>query len=645
MSLKETGKKIYEREEEPSSDGRGEHETIHPHGSGEEPFAPSALEPDLEERKVVWIKAQEEIKAKRTKLVKMIGIALAAAVGIAALIWAVSYFRRSSFSEERVSVALSGPERVASGEIVNFDINYRNLNRASLKDAVLYVSYSENFKPSGNLQFETEGPTVSKYNIGDISGKGEGKVTLRGSFFGPRDALVYVNAKLEYRSSTFNSRFAATDDASVFIDSSPVSLEVSGPQNAASGNAVSYAITYQNSGREAFNDLKIKAEFPEGFKFSNSEPLSAEGDNIWYIGNLAAGQTGGIEINGTIEGARDEEKTLKVFIGEIGADGGFVSYGEAKSTVKIIGSPIVLNQTVNDKKENIFVNAGETAMFKVSYRNTGSIGLRDVILTVEAASPVLDYARLDMRDSKGEFDPEKKIITWKASQVPQFKTLAPGSEGEINFSVPVKDIIPVTGPGDKNFSFSAIARMDSPDIPTPAGANKVVASNAVEVKLNSKLVVAVLGFFNDAEIANSGPLPLKVGEESTFTLHAKISNVSNDATDAKVAFQLAPGTKWKNNFLPRSAAVSFNDRTNELVWNIGGVAAGTGVAGDSKELVFQIGIVPSQNQTGNYALLLNKTIFSAKDSFTGQALEAKLGEKDTNLTEDISVGEMGKVVN
>lgn len=621
----------------------GRPKALTPRGMDENPFAASSLGSDLDQRKEIWTKEQEEKKASKKKLAKKILIVAGALAILAGIVWLALFIRRSAFSEEQVKVSLSGPDKVDSGESVNFEINYQNLNRASLENAVLYVKYSENFKPSGNLQFESEGPSTSKFNIGKIAGKKEGKVVLQGKFFGSSDALVYLEARLEYKPSTFNSTFTSAAGSSVFISSSPLFIEVSGPQNAAAGNAVSYIVAYENMGQEAFSDLKIKAEYPAGFSYAGSEPLPAESDNIWYVGNLGAGQAGQIKVNGTVNGARDEEKTAKFSIGEIGSDNNFISYGDAESTVKIIGSPILLVETINDKKENIFVNAGESLVFKINYKNTGSVSLRDVILSVEAASPVLDYSRIDTRSSKGEFDSAKKIITWKSSDIPDFGMLAPNAGGEIAFSVPVKSVIPIAGAKDKNFSFSAMARMDSPDIPTPEGANKVVASNAVEVKLNSKLLAGLEGFFNDPEMENSGPLPLKVGQETTFSLHLKVGNVSNDVTDAKVTMTLASGTKWKNNFLPRDASVGFNERTNTLVWNIGSIPAGTGITSDPKEFVFQIGFVPSQNQTGNFPALLAGTVFSAKDVFTGQPLEVKLGEKNTNLTEDLGVGETGKV--
>lgn len=643
MSLKETERKIYQREEDSGSSGPDQPRSLNPHIADENPFATSALKENLEQKKEIWIQEQSEKKEKRKGITKKVSIIFGVVAIVAGVVWLALYIRKSAFSEDRVLVSISGPEKVKSGDTASFEISYQNLNRASLKNAVVYINYSENFKPSGNLQFESEGPSSSKFNIGDIAGKSDGKAELQGKFFGPQDALVYMEVKIEYKPSTFNSIFSVKANSSVFISSSPIELEASGSQNAAAGNAVSYVVTYRNTGQESFNDLKIKADFPVGFSFSNSEPLPAQGNNIWYIGALEAGQTGQIKVNGVVSGSKNEEKTLKFYIGEVGTDNQFISYGETESTTKIIGSPLVLSETINGKYENVFVNAGDSLLFKIGYRNTGSIGLRDVILTVEASSPILDYARIDMRNSKGEFDSEKKIITWRASEVPEFKTLAPNAEGEIGFAIPVKDIIPVSGPNDKKFSFSAVARMDSPDIPTIEGSNKIVASNAVEVKLNSKLIANVEGFFNDADIVNSGPLPLKVGQKSTFTLHMKTANVSNDVTDAKVVMTLAPGANWENNFLPRDAVVSFNSRTNELVWNIGNLPAGTGIITNPKELVFQIGITPSQIQVGNFAALLSKTVFSAKDTFTGQPLEAKLGEKNTNLTEDLGVGETGKV--
>ncbi|MDD3486984.1 MAG: hypothetical protein PHF35_01225 [Candidatus Moranbacteria bacterium] len=643
MSLQETERKIYKRPEENPAGGLGGPMGSSSQKPAESPFFASSFgASDLEKKQEDWARSQEEKKTKRKRAYTIAAIITGAVLLAAGGVWLALYIRKTSFSADQVKVSLSGPEKVMSGESVSIDISYQNLNRASLGSAVLYVSYSENFQPAGNLQFEVEGPTVSKFNVGSVSGKSSGKVTIQGKFFGATDALVYVKAKLEYKPSVFNSTFAAEGTSNVFIVSSPINIEVGGPQNAADGNAVSYVATYQNTGQTDFNDLKIKADFPEGFSFSNSDPLPAQ-ENIWYVGTLAPGQSGKITISGKISGARDQQKSVKISIGQIGSENSFIAYAEAESSLKIIGSPLALNVEMNGKSENSMVSAGDSLMFRVGYRNAGEISLRDAILSVDINSPILDYGQVDMLDRKGEFDSGKKTITWKASDIPAFKTLAPGDSGYVSFSVPVKNIIPVSSSNDKNFSFSAVAYMDSPDIPTSEGANKIVASNSLTVKLNSKLLVDLQGFYNDSEIQNTGELPLKVGQETTFTLHLKVSNVSNDITDARVTMTLGPGVSWKSNFIPNDASMSYNGRTNELVWNIGSLSAGTGIITDPRELIFQLGVTPSQNQTSTYPTLISSTVFSAKDAFTGQASKVELGGKSTNLTEDLSVGDAGRV--
>lgn len=645
MAIKDIEEKLYKRETEPVEKKSLEFGVLNSQKSGGQPFVPVAVGEDVSKEKEIWIKAEGEKKNKRKKILKIAGIVFAAVICLAALIWGVWYWRKTAFSEDKVKVSVSGPERVKSGESAAFEITFENLNRAALKDAVLYLSYPENLKPFGNLQFESEGPTTSKYQIGTIDKKGNGKVSFRGRFYGPKDFLAYVNARLEYKSSNFNSVFKAENQASVFISSTPLAIEISGPLNVASGGGVSYVIALQNDGQEEFKDLKVKAEYPSGFSFSNSEPLPAMDNDIWYVGNLAAGQKSEVKISGMLEGMVQETKTVKAYVGEFGNDNDFISYGEAESQAKIIGSAVALSQTVNDQKENVAVNSGSILMYKIHYKNTSQIGLRDVVLTEEIKSPILEYSKIDMRSQKGTLDSGKGVITWNSSGVPELASLDPGEEGEISFSIPVKDVIPVSGTHDKNFLIGAIAKMDSPDIPTPEGMNKIIPSNTLSVKLNSKLVVTQEGYYNDSEISNSGPLPLKVGQETTFTMRFKVSNVSNDITDAKAVVTMAPGVKWKNNFLPNNADVSWNDRTSELIWDIGSLPAGTGIITNPKELAFQIGFTLSQNQAGGYAALFGKTVFSAKDTFTGQDLKAELGEKTTDLREDISIGEGGKVTN
>ena len=36
------------------------------------------------------------------------------------------------------------------------------------------------------------------------------------------------------------------------------------------------------------DNLRIKADYPDGFTFSTSDPKSFEGNNTWYLGHLVS---------------------------------------------------------------------------------------------------------------------------------------------------------------------------------------------------------------------------------------------------------------------------------------------------------------------------------------------------------------------
>lgn len=608
------------------------------------PFEPAFLKAKTEDKSAIWIKQDELKKEKMKKIKKIAAVSALCLVASVGLVWAALYVRKSAFSEDKVSIAISAPEKVQSGDLVNVEISYKNANRVDLKNAVLHIGFTENFTPSGDLKLEPEGPNTVRWNIGTLKKNSEGKLEMPGRFFGTKDMLTYINVKLEYSSANFSSTFAVESKQGILIASSPLGLEVIAPQSVSSGGTVSFSVKYRNDGQQTFRNLKIKAEYPSNFTLANSEPLPEKGSNMWYVGDLEGMQTGEIKISGTLSGGIQEIKQFKFLLGDVGDSDNFIPYSEIAKGIKIIGSPITVLQTVNDSKDNLIVNAGDNLLFRIKFKNTSDVPLRGIVITENISSPVLDYASFrNGLDVQGSLDSEKGILIWNSSGVDKLKALNPGDEGEINFTINVKEVIPVSGIKDKNFSFAAGIRAESSDIPTPEGQNKSIEGNGIVLKVNSKLVVKEEAYYNDPEMTNSGPIPLKVGQVTTFTIRMKAENISNDITDAKIAVTLAPGIEWKNNVLPKDANVDYDSRTNEVIWNIGSMPAGVGAITDPREMAFQVGVKPSENLVGQYVSLTKSAQFSANDAFTGQKLEAKLGEKDSNLGEDISVGGEGKV--
>lgn len=592
---------------------------------------------DAWEPKKSFFADMEHRKALRWGARAVIGI-----IVLALIVFGVFRYIQTSFSEEKVSVTVVGNQSASSGELLTYEINYTNNNRSTLKDAIVRVTYPESFKPGENVNFKTDGQTTGVFTVGEIKGKTSGKVVLTGSAYSTRGSLMYIKGELVYKPSNSSSQFIAKSQLAVNINSSPVSLEIMAPQELASGDSLDYEIRYINSGKEDFDSIKIKADYPEGFTFAKSVPVVSEGNNIWYIGQLPAGQSGKIVVSGKLEGNKDDVRNITAHIGT-SENGQFIGYNEEKIATKIVASPIIISQTVNGTSA-LVVKAGDNLRFSIAYKNNSDVGLRNVIITDKIDSPLFDYSSLSL--AQGAFDQNNKTITWKGVDNPTLKFLGPGQSGEVSFSIRVKSTIPVATANDKNFVLSSAVKIDSPDIKSSLQANKVIAGNALDMKLESKIAVDVKGFYNDTTIANSGPIPPKVGSATTYTIHWKASNVSNDVANAQISTELPTGVTMTGKISPDDGRLTYNFRNNSIVWDIGNLAAGTGLINQPKEVSFQVQITPAQNQFDQKIDLLGPTIFSAKDSFTNTDLTFTATKKDTELQEDSSIGAVGyKVVN
>jgi hypothetical protein len=167
--------------------------------------------------------------------------------------------------------------------------------------------------------------------------------------------------------------------------------------------------------------------------------------------------------------------------------------------------------------------------------------------------------------------------------------------------------------------------------------NKIIAGNAMNMKLDSKLLLSVKGYYKDPNITNSGPIPPKVGQDTTYTIHWIVGDVSNDISNATVEAVLPTGVTMTGTVYPENTNITYNERNNSIVWEIGNMSAGTGTLSGSQEASFQIKVTPAPSQAGDMMSLLKPSVFKAKDLFTGEDLSANVDGKTTQLSEDSSL--------
>jgi len=633
MSLDNLNKDLYDE----GSD------SFHPHEKNQyDPTLGGVPVSPFDER-MDWEKNRRQLNPSQKRVLKIaLGILVVVILVVGGFVF-LAWWQKNAFQQDRVLISFEGPKEADSINVVKYVIHYKNSNPIKLGNAEIQLSYAENFQPIDNVNVKYLNSTNSRIFIGDIPAKGEGSVEVKGIFYAPKDFPVYLHASIHYVPSNGKTQFATDAQTSVNITTSPVILDVSAPAQAVDGDGLEYVVDYKNLDFRSLNKVEIVIEFPESFQITESFPKPSQDSTHWVLGDLESNQGGKIRIKGVLRGSKDESKRIVVSMGKFGEDGQLATYNKREANTKIVSPILTVTQELNGASGEGVIKVGDMLKYTIKYRNTGTVGLRNAIVTAELQSKILDFSKVTVE--KGFFDGSKNVITWKASDVPALANINPNEGGQLNFSVPVKLIIPIVTENDKNFTVATIAKIDSPDIPAPTGANKIIGSNALELKLSSKVILETKGYYNDAQIKNTGPIPLQVNKETLLTMHWTMMNISNDLADVKVISSLPSGVRWTSLVYPENEYITYDTRTNQLIWSVGKLPAGAGLILPMREIEFQLGITPQINQVGQLLKLLNASTFTGTDTFTGKIITVENGEKNTQLNEDPVVGsEGGKVV-
>lgn len=562
-------------------------------------------------------------KYKKKKILsRLIGTAvflIVAALGV----WGYVYFFRT-FKASDVYVKIKGPETVESGENIQFFVSYQNSSKFELEDAVLVFEWPKGSVPkdSGSLKIEKR--------IGIITSGRETTLSFEGQFFGAKNDKLAANAVLKYSPKDQAKSYESKGVFETIISKTPFSVVMNMPPRAVSGNEVDLTLEYQNLSETEFSDMQLKMEYPEGFVFTSADPTPSSNNSVWDYKKIGGKEIGRIKIKGVLSGRDNETKLFQASIGK-SENNQFVGYSTGQVSSVMSSTILFVYQTVNDARE-LSVSTDSFLTYKIKYRNTSDVAVPNVIVSAKLDSKVIDYKSFDIK--WGSFSGVTNSIVWNASGVPQLALLSPGEEGEVSFSVRASRTVNISGANDKNFMISSIVSISSDQIPDALKGIPIGNEDRVDVKLNTILGMSTVGLYQNSQIENSGPMPPKVGQKTTYNIIWQLTNTSNDIDNARIEASLPPSAAWESRISPANANISYEKSTGKIIWNIGKIPAGTGFVMPALQVAFQVSITPGFADLGKAIDLLSESIFSGTDSFTGVSLSKKTDKKNTYLLED-----------
>ncbi|MFA5780636.1 MAG: hypothetical protein WC947_10960 [Elusimicrobiota bacterium] len=478
--------------------------------------------------------------------------------------------------------------------------------------------------------------------VGNIGGGSLTKRTFKLLSVGDINSVQKITAELSYRTGG-KALFSVKTSKDISITSPAIALSIKKPEQIVAGSKFDLEVNYENTSSFDFSNIILEATYPASFIFDSASIPPTSLNNYWWLGELKSGSKGSIQIKGALNSLNKEVSNIPF---SLSANFGEKNYSidEQLASLSISPAPIFIQITPNGNDDYI-AKIGDEITYVVNYRNDSGIALADVVLKTQFVGDLFDFTTLR---TNGGFNSLTGTVTWTASNVPALRLLEPGALGQVETRIKLNPYYQIKRPSDKNFVLRVNTEINSPSVPYYISAEKTSTVVAKETKVMGVTSVDAQALYRDpgAGIVNAGTFPPKVNRPTQFSIHWILKNYLTDVKNVEVKASLGREVKWVSSVRSNiESSPTYNERTQEVIWNIDKISASRGILSDPIEAIFKVEVTPNITEVGQYVDILGKTTFTATDDFTGVDTVSYDNPLTTNLTDDKTVqSENGRVV-
>lgn len=578
-----------------------------------------------------------EIPAKKqSKFGAWVFAALALIFCVASFAFAWFYIINKGGAGENVSIQVTGPVSTPGGKEFSIDVTVENRNNFAIDLVDLVIEYPPGTKDAVDI---TKDIGTYREGLGTLESGASVTRTVKAILFGSEREKQQILAKAEYHIPNSNAVFEKSKLIDVLIETGPVEFVLETLKEAIINQEVELNLRVRSNTDQDLKNLVVKAEYPAGFSFLSSTPAPAEGNNVWTIENLGALSTSTIKIKGIFSGEASTERFFR-FEGGV-ADkrdptklaGIFASSLEGVKLVKpFLG--VILKVNDEESEGDVVTTAGKMLAMKIEFTNNLDVPITDAAINVKLEGQVLDKRNVNAYN--GFYRSNENKITWNKSSNPDMVRLDPGKSGFVSLSfssLPFSASAPLIKNQEIIMDISAAASR-----PTDNNVPEEIKSTIIKrIKIESDVALTARAVYSIGPFANTGPLPPKPEQKTTYTIIWTLTNTSNDVNNVFVTGQLPPYVSWNNIVSPENERITYDEKTGKVSWNVGTITSGTGFTKPAKEIAFQLTLFPSVNQLGEVPFLIQDIALTGVDSFTKTTITRELTDNVTiRMTTDPS---------
>jgi hypothetical protein len=545
----------------------------------------------------------------------------------------------NTVSNDNIEISVLGNTFTAGGEELPLQIEIINKNSSLLELADLVVEYPNG--SSGDLSGDTE---RLRESLGTIPSGAVKKENMKIILFGEQGSVRQVRIALEYRVEGSNAIFVKEKFFDVTISSAPINLTMEAPTEMSLNQEITLNVKATLNATKSASKILVKLDYPVGFQFISAKPAPSINNNIWSLGDLSPGSERDISIVGKMMDVLDgEEKTFHVYSGvqsENDTTNIGIVFNSLGHTILIKKPFIEAKLFVNGVYQREYATNSKTPIQgEIRWINNLDTKINDLQVVAKISGSALN--RKTILPKEGFYDSARDMIIWDKNSRSNFSEVNPGDSGSLSFSVTPLSLFSDLGGMISDPNINIEVSINGKQALEGNSMTELKNSETKIVRIISDVGLASKALYYFGPFTNTGPVPPRVENETTYTISWSLSNTSNSISKAEVRSTIPQWMRFVGLISPESEDLVYNPSTKEIIWSVGTIGKGTGITEGGREVFFQVALNPSLSQVGTAPIILNDTILTGHDDFANVDVRVNKASLNTRLPNDTAFPSSG----
>lgn len=547
------------------------------------------------------------------------------------------FFINTGTDATSIEFYVEAKSEVVAYEEFFYEIHYRNDSNVTILLPRIEAIYPENFVLL-STEPESKSNTKGVWDLPSLSPHTSEVVKIKGMMVGQDGETGVMFASMNYTPQNFSSEFKKSSSITTLINDIGIDVGFDFIATALVGEKNELLIDFNAKDNNFLNSFIVRIESPKNLEFRDIEKTEDENEAVyekikdgeWLISEVGSDEMV-LPLSFVFTEKNNSQESIKIYFEKEVADGRVMYFFEKEIIFDVMKSDLNLALIVNGSREDQGVNFGDTLNYSLVFNNKGETVMKDVIIMAVFETEFLDWTTLNETSGAEE---KGNTLTWTKNEIPELEEIGKHEEGVIDFSIDVIDIGQVK-PGAtyevRSYAQFIIGRNDD-DEELESVVSEDNRSNEILNLINSDLQLEeqVRYFDEDNITVGNGPLPLKVGEKTSFKVYWSITNNLHELTNVKVEVSLPEYMSWDEKNRTNVGQVDYDSENHRVIWSVGRLPL-TVFRADAE---FNVSVTPTVDDANKIMVLKPGTKVTATDAETENVIEKITDVKTSKLEDD-----------